>query len=380
MVAVDSRPTGPAPGAARRGRPAAPWLVGSAAVLLLLGLPLVVTDQYTLHIIILVLYFAYLGMSWNIIGGYAGQLSLGHQALIGIGGYVSSILFIEVGLSPWVGMLLGALAATVVGCVVGYPCFRLRGAYFALATVALGEILRVWVENTQQIGPIRINSASGLLIPPRGDNLAMFQFIDKQPYYYIVLAMLGLAVAVTVWIATSRIGYFLGAIRSDEDAAEALGINPARYKLIAMGISSFLAALGGTFYAQFIRYVNPERLLSGELAIEIALICIVGGRATLFGPILGSILLTPIGEVIRAQFGGSLAGLHLVLYGLLLMVVILFLPQGLAGPLGSLLGRGSAGYREQAEPAGAESGSDPLVSGPDPAMTRSGGGDRDGAA
>lgn len=373
MVAVESRPPGSAPRAAGRGRPPALWVLGVLAVLVLLALPLIVNDPYTLHIVILVMYFAYLGMSWNIIGGYAGQLSLGHAALIGIGGYVSSILFIEVGLSPWVGMLAGAVAATVVGCVVGYPCFRLRGAYFALATVALGEILRTWIENTQQVGPIKINAASGLLIPSRGDNAAMFQFIDKEPYYYIVLAMLGLAVAVTAWIANSRLGYFLGAIRSDEDAAEALGINPARYKLIAMGISSFLAALGGTFYAQFIRYVNPERIMSGELGIEIALICIVGGRATLFGPILGSLLLTPIGEVIRAQFGGSLAGLHLVLYGLLLMAVILFLPQGLAGPIGALLRRATGGRASTPR-------SEPALAGAGGAATAPGTGGRDGAA
>lgn len=301
--------------------------------MLALAVPWIITDPYTLHIIILVIYFAYLGMAWNIVGGYAGQLSLGHSALIGIGGYISSLLFITADISPWIGMLIGAAVATVVGCIVGYPCFRLRGAYFALATVALAEILRTWVENTQEIGPVKINAASGLLIPSRGNAPHLFQFIDKEPYYYIALAMLGLSLLVTWWLSRSRLGYYLGAIRSDEDAAEALGVNPARYKLIAMALSSFMAALGGTYFAQFIRYINPERILGLDLNIEVALICIVGGRATLLGPILGSFLLTPIGEIIRATFGGSFAGLHLVLYGLVLMLVILFLPQGLAPPL-----------------------------------------------
>lgn len=385
MAAVESTTSPSALHRVGRGHPTGLWAAGIAAVLALLVLPVVIRDQYTIHIAILVLYFAYLGMTWNIIGGYAGQLSLGHAALIGIGGYVSSMLFIDLGLSPWVGMFVGALLATAVGCAVGYPCFRLRGAYFALATVALGEILRTWVENTQQLGPVRINSASGLLIPSRGDNLAMFQFLDKEPYYYVILTMLGLAVGITAWIASSRLGYYLGAIRADEDAAEALGINPARYKLYAMAISSFLAALGGTFYAQWIRYVNPERLLSGELAIEIALICIVGGRATIFGPILGSFLLTPLGEIIRAQFGGSFAGLHLILYGLVLMGVILFLPQGLAGPIGALLRRWTGGYTNRTEPSSTSGGAD--VRG-DPPLAGAGGGagatkqgeGRDGAA
>ncbi len=308
-----------------------------------LSAPLFIRDEYFLHVLIMVLYFAYLTASWNILCGYVGQLSLGHSAFSGIGGYVSVLLFINLGLTPWVGMFLGGLFAAVAGIIIGFPCLRLRGPYFALTTIAFAEILRIWVENTDIFLGIELKGAMGLLVPLKGNAPAVFQFTNKEPYYYIILGMLAVALGITSLIERSRLGFYLKAIRGDQEAAEALGINSTRYMLTAMSISAFLTGLGGCFYAQFFRYINPERNMGIDLSIEIALMGIVGGQGTVFGPLLGALLLTPAGEISRAYLGGKLMGLHLAIYGLVLILTILFLPKGLIHPLrnayGSLLRR-----------------------------------------
>jgi branched-chain amino acid transport system permease protein len=327
--------TAPARGRPRRlGR----LVLGLGGALLAL-VPVFVEDLYFLHIFILVFYFAYLGTAWSLVG-LAGQLSIGHAAFLGIGGYASTLLFTDAGLTPWLGMWVGALLAAAVGVIIGYPTFRLRGPYFALTTIAMAEILRIYVE-TNEVGPlgIKLRGAMGLLVPPRGDAPALFQFMGKEPYYYIALAMMVAAIAISYAINRTRLGYFLAAIRSDRDAAESLGINITRCNLIAMAISCFLTAIGGTFYAQYFRYINPERGMGLSMSIEIVLVGVVGGWQTVLGPTIGSILLSPISEIIRAELGGTYGGLHLVLYGLVLMSVILFLPKGLNDPLVAALGR-----------------------------------------
>ena len=323
-----------------------------AALLLLLLLPLVVEDEYYLHVLVGVLYFAYMASAWNIVCGYTGQLSLGHSALCGIGGYVSTLLFINAGLSPWIGMWIGAVCATVVGVLVGWPCFRLRGPYFALTTIAFAEILRIWTENTEEIFGLELRGAQGLMVPLKGNAPALFQFDGKVPYYYIILAMLVAVMAVTWWMERSRMGFYLKAIRADQDAAEALGVNSTRYLLSAMAVSSFLTALGGSFYAQFFRYINPERNMGLDLSIELALMGIVGGQGTVLGPVLGAFLLTPAGEITRATLGGKFPGLHLVIYGLVLILAMLFLPKGLVDPIRRLFGRRPA-VAGRGEPAAA---------------------------
>jgi branched-chain amino acid transport system permease protein len=244
----------------------------------------------------------------------------------------------DVGITPWLGMWVGAITAALVGVIIGYPTFRLRGPYFALTTIAMAEILRIYVENTE-IGPfgIQLRGAMGLLVPPRGNSPAMFQFSGKEAYYYIALGMMCVAIAISYVINRTRLGYYLAAIRSDLDAAESLGINITKCNLVVMAISCFLTALGGTFYAQYFRYINPERGMGLSMSIEIVLVGVVGGWQTVLGPTIGSILLTPTSEIIRGELGGAYAGLHLLLYGLVLMVVILFLPKGLNAPLIGLL-------------------------------------------
>lgn len=323
----------------------------SVAALLLAALPLAVTDEYYLHVFVGILYFAYMASAWNIVCGYTGQLSLGHSALSGIGGYVSTLLLINAGLSPWIGMLLGAVCATGVGVLVGWPCFRLRGPYFALTTIAFAEILRIWTENTEEIFGIELRGAQGLSVPLKGHAPALFQFDGKVPYYYIIIAMLVGVMAITWWMERSRMGFYLKAIRADQDAAEALGVNSTRYLLSAMALSSFLTALGGSFYAQYFRYINPERNMGLDLSIELALMGIVGGQGTVLGPVLGAFLLTPAGEITRATLGGRFPGLHLVIYGLVLILAMLFLPKGLIQPIRRLLGRTPADPRAAGQTA-----------------------------
>lgn len=306
----------------------------------LLLLPLAVRDEYYLHVLVGVLYFAYMASAWNMVCGYTGQLSLGHAALSGIGGYVSTLLFINAGLTPWIGMLVGGVSASVIGVVIGWPCFRLRGPYFALTTIAFAEILRIWTENTEEIWALELRGAQGLSVPYKGNSAWLFQFDGKLPYYYIILAMLVGVMVITWWVEQSRMGFYLKAIRADQDAAEALGIHSTRYLLLAMAVSSFFTAVGGSFYAQFFRYINPERNMGLDLSIEMALMGIVGGQGTVLGPVLGAFLLTPAGEISRATLGGKFPGLHLVIYGLVLVLAMLFLPKGLIQPVRQFLRRG----------------------------------------
>lgn len=337
--------TTPVQGVTPRAAPSRPragrlgWILLGLGAVVLSAVPLLVQDLYFLHVFILVFYFAYLGTAWSLVG-MAGQLSFGHAAFLGIGGYASTLLFVDLGVTPWLGMWVGAVTAAAVGVIIGYPTFRLRGPYFALTTIAMAEILRIYVE-TNEVGPfgIKLRGAMGLLLPPRGDSPALFQFIGKEPYYYIALVMMAGAIAISYAINRTRLGYYLAAIRSDRDAAESLGISITRCNLIAMAISCFLTALGGTFYAQYFRYINPERGMGLTMSIEIVLVGVVGGWQTVLGPTIGSILLTPISEIIRAELGGTYAGLHLLLYGLVLMIVILFLPKGLNDPVIGVLRR-----------------------------------------
>lgn len=333
-------------------------MAGGVALFLLIA-PLAIRDDYFLHILVMVLFYAYAGLAWNIVSGYTGHLSLGHAAWAGIGGYTSTLLFMYRGLTPWVGMLVGGLVATAVGAAISYPCFRLRGPYFTLSTIAFAEILRIWVENTE-IGPfgIDLKGAMGLLVPLKGHAPLLFQFDTKAAYYYVALALFLVAVLISVLIERSKFGFYLSAIRSDQDAAESLGIRSARYKVMAMAISCFLTALCGSFYAQLFRYINPTRIFGLDLSVEIASVALVGGQGRVLGPILGSFILTPVNEIVRGSLGGSYAGLHLLVYGMVLIVVVLFLPKGIVGLIDGILKKDRASTQSIAlvgEPSGSAS-------------------------
>jgi branched-chain amino acid transport system permease protein len=313
-------------------------LLGLAG-LVAFGLPLVVTSPTYLQILILLFFYAYLTTSWNLVGGFAGVLPLGHSVFVGIGAYASSILTLQYGISPWLGMLVGGGLAALVGIIMGLPTFRLRGAYFCLCTIAFAEGIRVMVENIDSLGPLRLNGPRGLLIPLKEPSFWHYQFMSKEPYYYIILVMLILVLALTWTISRSRIGAYLAAGGEEPEAAEALGVNVANCKLLAMALSCFLTALAGTFYAQLMLYFYPKGIMGLDLSFEIAFIALIGGRGTIAGPVIGALVLRPVSEFTRIYLSDMLPGLHLVIFGLILILVMLYKPQGLTVPLAALYDR-----------------------------------------
>ena len=292
-------------------------------------IPVVTHDPIFLHLMILIFFYAYLTLSWNIVGGFAGQVSLGHTAFTGIGAYTSTLLFIQLGLTPWIGMFAGGFLAALVAVLIGYPCFKLRGAYFALSTIGFLEAFRIVVENTNEVFGIPIKGAQGMEVPLLGQSLLNFQFLDKEYYYYVILIMMLIALWITYRVSKSKFGYYLTAIKNDIDAAESLGVNVARTKLKAAALSGFLTAIGGTFYAQLILFIDPANIIGAYLSFEIVFIAVIGGRGTLLGPILGAFLLVPVSELTRVYLGGTYFGVHLIVFGGILMGVMLFLPRGI---------------------------------------------------
>jgi branched-chain amino acid transport system permease protein len=288
---------------------------------------------YWIQIYIWILFFAMCATAWNIIGGFAGQYSFGHAAFLGIGAYTSTLLYLNLGISPWLGMIGGGIVAALAGAVISYPCFRLRGAFFSLATIAFAEMLRVGGELTDSVFGVFINGARGLVIPPVGDSLSAFQFRDKKSYAYIIYGLLLLTLAVAFAVKHSRLGYYLTAIGDDEDAVKSLGIDTARVKLVALLASAFLTALAGSFYAQSVLFITPTRTVSLDLSVQMVIMAVLGGLGSVFGPLLGAIILVPVGELTRAALGGStIQGAHLIVYGALLMLVVRFAPRGIEGP------------------------------------------------
>jgi branched-chain amino acid transport system permease protein len=301
--------------------------VALVSIALLTCLPMLLS-VHQMHVAIQILLFAYLSLSWNILGGFTGQLSFGHALFMAVGAYTSTILLLRTGLSPWIGMIAGGVLAALLGLFIGYLSFRYRikGTYFALVTLAFTEVGRIVALNTEAVG-----GAMGLYIPIQTNEPWQLKFVDKSHYYYVMLGFLVLAMAVTAWIERSAIGHRLIAIRENEDAAQALGINLMRYKLLATALSAFLAALGGTLYAHYVTFIDPNTLLNMNMALEITIYAIVGGIGTLFGPLLGAAFLVPVAELVRTTFGQSYAGVHLVVYGAVLIAVILFAPDGFIG-------------------------------------------------
>jgi len=317
--------------------------VPAVLVLVLLVLPLLLAGSpFYLHVAIMCLLFAYWATCWNLVGGYAGTLSLGHAAYAGAGGYISTLLFMNLGLSPWLGLIPAGLVAMVVGLVIGYPTLRLRGPYFALATFALCETIRLWLENTSVVGDIKVMGSMGLSLPVHGDDPLNFEFASKVGYYYVILVMALAAVYITYRLERSRLGYHLAAIRTSIDAAESLGVNMARTRMIVFMLSAFMTGLGGTFFAQYIRYINPTRLFGFDMSFDMVFMSIVGGRATFLGPFMAALILTPFREAATAMFSGEVVwfgytftprGLHIILYGALLVVVMIFMPDGIYNPI-----------------------------------------------
>jgi branched-chain amino acid transport system permease protein len=287
-------------------------------------------SEYLLRVGTLVLLWALWGIGWNITGGYVGMFSLGHAAFIGAGAYTSSLMFYYLGVSPWIGMVVGALIAAVMGVLFGFVIFRLKlsGLYFSIMTLAFAEVIRALVLNLEVT-----KGAKGLFIPVVEASLRHFQFKKTAPYYYIILGFVLFAMLFVAFLERNKLGEYFVAIREDEEAAEAIGINTFRYKLIAMAISCVIMAVGGTFYAQNYLYVEPDLLMTIGMSVQALLVAIFGGAGTVWGPIVGSLAVTIFGEVARVTMGAT-GGIDLVMYGLALIAVVWFMPQGIVRAIG----------------------------------------------
>ena len=307
-----------------------------------------VTSRFANDIFIRVLLFAFIGVAWNLIGGYAKQLSLGHAAYFGLGAYTSTLLQIDFGISPWIGMIAGGVVAMLASLPIGALCFRLRGPYFAIATIATAQVLMLLFLKFRDFAW----GAEGTTIPNLGNSPLMMQFEGKAAYYYIALGLLAIGLAITYRIERSWMGYYLVAIGEDEDAAEAIGVNALRIKQDIYLISAFLTALAGTFYVQYIYFIDPATAFNFSISVEAALVSIVGGVGTLWGPVIGTVLLEATSALLQSWLGSSFGGVQLTVYSLILIAVILWRPGGLLGVLidayRRILHGGAAAAREAA--------------------------------
>lgn len=291
-------------------------------------LPQFISNEYAFQYLSMVLLYAYWAVSWNIIGGFAGQEALGHSVYIGIGAYVSVLMTNQLGLSVWIGCLVGGLAAGIMSALISYPVFRLKGVYFTLSTVALQMVICSIMVSENRILGIETNGAEGIRVPWTGGGLATLQFMSKIGYFYVFLAALIAVLAVSWLIKRSDTGYYLSAISTDEDAARALGVNVTYNKLKAMFISAFFTAVGGAFYAQFVLFIDPARVFGFDLSAELVILSVIGGKGLIFGPMVGAFIMVPIKEFLRASFGNSLSGLWAIVYGAALLLTIFFMPKG----------------------------------------------------
>jgi len=305
------------------------WKALSLAVLVaaLIILPQMVTNAFALDIFIRILLFSFIGVAWNLMGGYAKQMSLGHAAYFGLGAYTSTLMQINYGISPWIGMVAGGVVAMLASLPIGWLCFRLRGPYFTIATIATAQALMLIFLKFRDFAW----GAEGTTIPNLGSSPLMMQFEGKAAYYYVVLGLLGLGLLITWRIEQSWMGYYLVAIGEDEDAAEAVGVNAPRMKRDIYMISAFLTALAGTFYVQYIYFIDPNTAFNFNISVEAALVSIVGGIGTLWGPVIGTTLLETTSALLQSWLGSSTGGVQLTVYSLILMAVILWRPTGLMG-------------------------------------------------
>lgn len=321
-----------------------PWILGAVGLVALLVLPLLITNPSHQNLMILILMAAQMGVAWNIVGGYAGQVSLGHVAFFGLGAYTSSLLATKFGVSPWLGAPIGGLIAAAFSLPIGWSCFRLKGHYFTMATIAVAEIVQIVFNNWEFAG-----SAVGVTLPMDKQGWAYMAFSSKEPYYYLALGLLVATLLVTFAIERSFLGYYFRAIKDEPDAARSLGVNLSRYKQIALLISSFMTALGGSLYAQKELYIDPGSVLTTSLSIKMALVSILGGVGTLFGPVIGAGLLTVIEEMTRMLFGGSGQGTDQIVYALLIIAVAVYYPTGVVGWFRNFVARRRANLQNRSE-------------------------------
>lgn len=303
-------------------------------------LPIFIKSKVVLNAIVLLLIFATLGEAWNIITGFAGQTSFGHAAYFGIGAYTSAVLYFHYEISPLIGMVLGAIIAAIIGVITSYPTFRLKGHYFAIATLAIAEVIKQLFISWRYV-----EGATGISIPilPRSatfmERIIYLQFNEKVPWVYISLFLFAVVVFICDYLENSKMGYYLKAIRESHEAAESIGINTTNYKLYAMIVSSAISALAGSIYAQYILYIDPFMMFSLEVSMKIVLLTVLGGIGNIFGPIIGAAIFIPLSEFTRMKLGGSGTGIDLMIYGALIVLISVFQPKGIIGIVESIRNR-----------------------------------------
>jgi branched-chain amino acid transport system permease protein len=306
----------------------------AGGMILLLALPLLFRSASARNILILVFLYGALAQAWNVLGGLAGQISLGNAIFFAVGAYTATLLLVHAQLSPWVGMIVGMVVAVVLALIIGYPVFRLGGHYFAIATIAVTEIARTVMTNLDAAGGSRgislplVRDAHGMPT----DSWYYLQFNNHRlPYYYLALALMLLTTGAVVLIDRTKPGYYLKAIKNDQVAARALGIHVTRYKLFAIAVSAAMSAMVGAFYAQYLLFIDPDVTLALQLSVLIALVAILGGAGSVWGPTAGAFVLIPLSEFTRTHLGGGGKAIDLVLYGVLIILISIFQPAGIAG-------------------------------------------------
>lgn len=288
-------------------------------------LPLLLDDVFLQRVAALVLLGAVSASAWNLIGGYAGQVSVGHAMFFGAGAYSSLLVYTLFGWPPVAGAPLGIAASLVLATVVGLPTFRLHGHYFSMATIAAAELVRILVSNWPLLG-----AAVGLMGPAVPRNTADLQFTDPRLYYWIFLGVLAVLLLITALMQHSRMGYYLRAINGSERAARSLGVPVRRFKLYALLLSATFTSLAGTLYALMVGFADPDSVLGVLISVKMVIMAALGGAGTLFGPLVGAAILVPLEEGTNAAFGGSGTGVTYVVYGAVVMLIARFLPGGLA--------------------------------------------------
>ncbi len=302
-----------------------------ATVALLAAVPLITSSNVVLNFLVMALLIALVGQGWNLLGGYGGQYSFGHAAFFGTGAYVTAVLQMQYGVNAWLGFVIGIAAGALVGAITGALSFRsgLKGSYFALITLAFAEVLRI-IASVTPITGAGVGTLIKLDLRPEA-----FQFQSRVPFYWIILAMVGISMVLMRLIEDSRFGAYLVAVRENEDAARALGVDATLVKLSAMTVSAAIAAAGGCFYAQYFLFIDAGIAYGPWISIEALLAPIIGGIGTVFGPLLGALVVKTLGELAKLMTGGA-PGLDLVIYGSVLIVVVAFAPRGIAGIVGDM--------------------------------------------
>jgi branched-chain amino acid transport system permease protein len=297
-------------------------------------LPLLLLSQefFWVNVLTYTYLFAGLAVAWNIIAGFGGQFSLGHGVFFAIGAYTTARLFLDWQVSPWLGLLPGAIASAIIGPLIFLPTFRLKGSFFAIATLAFNEVALVFANYLESVtgGP------RGLQIPFRA-GLANMIFTSPRAYAVLMFAFMAIALAVVIVLMRSRLGYYLLAVREDEDAARAAGISVTRVKLHATALSAALTAVGGGLFAMYVRTIDPLTLFSlPDIGVKFALLSLIGGMGTIAGPVLGAFLIIPLESYFRAELGGAGPGIHLILLGVVMLLAALFMRRGIAGAIDAL--------------------------------------------